>query len=1077
MKVLTQTGLTELITKIKAWGNAVFLKRAEVEQATTIDIDTVPTTDSSNLITSGGVKTALDGKGTYTKPDSGIPKTDLASDVQTSLGKADTALQTHQSLAAYRTASAQDVIDNTKETTANKTAILSSESTDTQYPTAKVVYDNVSTKSTVTASTTGTTATEAKFLTIDGVEWKLADSGSSTDTNAVHYLAETKTAEQQAIARTNIGAESSANKVTTITSASTDTQYPSAKAVFDTEQDIKEIAEGKTKTYVISKATNPSFDTQDATITITTFTTIDSVVHQASELKLGDNIYIQEIDVPDRWCSITGSTATLCKLETAKVPVTDVQKNGVSVVTNTVANIAVPTKTSDIVNDSGFLTQHQDISGKEDKTNKVTSMSASSTDTQYPSAKAVYDAIQSIPAGYESVTIDTSITTMAQLAAKVDEINTAGRHAFFDMHNQITGAYVCLVQKYTESTVDFMFIFDLLNRHVYGSLVGYSGTTLISDYIAASGNNNDLPYVLRITDINTTLATMITLIDQVNALGQHVLIDVSALNTKDYLITFSYKTGASVTACKAIGLVNGTEAYKGYTTADLSTTLLSTFLNTAGDLSSYFVGTYAELKLLKDNSLLIPGAKYRLTDYELTANSMLTSYVNGNHPFDLILTADTSTSFNERCAAARHAGDTYYANCDLSQWVVDYQFENNNAIHRWCDTSANGKGCIYGLKDERNNFCSWDFKNLAFWAGNIKSNYVNSSKNNSRSYTTVLYTMGGETDLSVQYGKSSLSNFNMCNLHFYDPDAAWPFVILLDTTNARSVNLRSTGNVWSPNNWPHYTLNCTGSIQDVDINFDSAFEFFASTFINVTGTAERIYNSVLSMSWVNLDQVNLSNSNCNIQYSQISGTADIRFTAASPNMRAANEAPTVIFANKRIKGYIGEPLYCVSNSTDVGFDISGQTFVELTTTASKRFTAEWRDGSGLLNTVYCNSSSIPLTYSTIPTFPIKISTSLAWDKEIRAGSTTPAITLPSPKTSASYVETMSYIFTAATTTASFTAPANYIMTDTTFTGMSTTGNTITLNNLETGHLYIVKFKVVSSNQIIMETEDWGALSV
>ena len=50
--------------------------------------------------------------GTYSKPTGGIPKTDLASTVQTSLGKADTALQTHQSLADYRTALAQDIIDS-----------------------------------------------------------------------------------------------------------------------------------------------------------------------------------------------------------------------------------------------------------------------------------------------------------------------------------------------------------------------------------------------------------------------------------------------------------------------------------------------------------------------------------------------------------------------------------------------------------------------------------------------------------------------------------------------------------------------------------------------------------------------------------------------------------------------------------------------------------------------------------------------------------------------------------------------------------------------------------------------------
>ena len=53
--------------------------------------------------------------GTYSKPTGGIPKTDLANDVQASLNKAETALQEHQSLAAYRTAEAQDLIDNGKQ--------------------------------------------------------------------------------------------------------------------------------------------------------------------------------------------------------------------------------------------------------------------------------------------------------------------------------------------------------------------------------------------------------------------------------------------------------------------------------------------------------------------------------------------------------------------------------------------------------------------------------------------------------------------------------------------------------------------------------------------------------------------------------------------------------------------------------------------------------------------------------------------------------------------------------------------------------------------------------------------------
>ena len=49
-----------------------------------------------------------------------------------------------------------------------------------------------------------------------------------------------------------------------------------------------------------------------------------------------------------------------------------------------------------------------DISGKEDVSNKITSVSSSSTDTQYPSAKAVYDAIQSVsPSGFAKKFIKT----------------------------------------------------------------------------------------------------------------------------------------------------------------------------------------------------------------------------------------------------------------------------------------------------------------------------------------------------------------------------------------------------------------------------------------------------------------------------------------------------------------------------------------------------------------------------------------------------------------------------------------------------------------------------------------------
>lgn len=58
-----------------------------------VTVDDALSGSSTNPVQNKVVKAALDGKGTYSKPASGIPKTDMAEDVQTSLGKADTALQ------------------------------------------------------------------------------------------------------------------------------------------------------------------------------------------------------------------------------------------------------------------------------------------------------------------------------------------------------------------------------------------------------------------------------------------------------------------------------------------------------------------------------------------------------------------------------------------------------------------------------------------------------------------------------------------------------------------------------------------------------------------------------------------------------------------------------------------------------------------------------------------------------------------------------------------------------------------------------------------------------------------------
>ena len=113
----------EMNTAIAAMGNT---------KQDTLTFDDIPTAESDNPVKSGGVKAAIDEvaddltehvgnagihvtaaqktawTAKYGKPQDGIPKSDLSAGVQASLGKADTAVQVHQSLDAYVNAAGYD---------------------------------------------------------------------------------------------------------------------------------------------------------------------------------------------------------------------------------------------------------------------------------------------------------------------------------------------------------------------------------------------------------------------------------------------------------------------------------------------------------------------------------------------------------------------------------------------------------------------------------------------------------------------------------------------------------------------------------------------------------------------------------------------------------------------------------------------------------------------------------------------------------------------------------------------------------------------------------------------------------
>ncbi len=156
--------------------------------------------------------------------------------------------------------------------------------------------------------------------------------------------------------------------------------------------------------------------------------------------------------------------------------------------------------------------------------------------------------------------------------------------------------------------------------------------------------------------------------------------------------------------------VYGVGGYDG-TNPSTSTTLQDSLSDSENMVSL----EYSELVYKVNHSELIPGMQYRIIDYTCTTTQTNTS--SASHVFDIIVTADSETELSEIARAAHHSGDTYFANCDLDSWELKYCIENDTNRFAWAD-STNGKGIIYYMKDEWNNECPYDFKNIMFkrWA-------------------------------------------------------------------------------------------------------------------------------------------------------------------------------------------------------------------------------------------------------------------------------------------------------------------------------------------------------------------------
>lgn len=130
-----------------------------------------------------------------------------------------------------------------------------------------------------------------------------------------------------------------------------------------------------------------------------------------------------------------------------------------------------------------------------------------------------------------------------------------------------------------------------------------------------------------------------------------------------------------------------------------------------GKLDKAIPITHDALVALRDNGELVPGQLYRITDYDCTTAQEDTQ--SANHQFDIIVTADSESTLNENARAVKHDGSAYFANSNLAAWELKYCLDNDTDRFAWAD-SLYGKGVIFYMKDEWNNECPYDFKNILF---------------------------------------------------------------------------------------------------------------------------------------------------------------------------------------------------------------------------------------------------------------------------------------------------------------------------------------------------------------------------
>lgn len=138
---------------------------------------------------------------------------------------------------------------------------------------------------------------------------------------------------------------------------------------------------------------------------------------------------------------------------------------------------------------------------------------------------------------------------------------------------------------------------------------------------------------------------------------------------------------------------------------------------------------------------------------------------------------------------------------NLAAWEIKYCLDNNTSKYAWAD-KVNGKGVIYYMKDEYNNECPYDFKNIQFTIPGVYEDYG--------------YTFGGSMDGSFsQKGLYAFYNNSIGSYYnkYYDSYSLPSNIFLGDSSWGNSLGTSCTSNLFGSNCYSNtFGAGCTSNL-------------------------------------------------------------------------------------------------------------------------------------------------------------------------------------------------------------------------------------------------------------------------